>query len=77
MSKFHRTIFLVEILTDDGEYNPDNLGQIHRDITSGDYSGVFEKTCSVAVASETMASQYTISSHGARRNQTPDKTKVD
>ena len=55
MRRYHRTIFLVEVLTDDGPYNPDDLGQIHHDITTGGASGQFEMTSSIPVSGETMA----------------------
>lgn len=55
MSRFHRTIFLVEVLTDDGPYNPDSLEQIHRDIIDGPYSGTIKTTSSISISSKTMA----------------------
>lgn len=77
MSKYHRTIILVEVLTDDGEYNPDTLAQIHQDITEGSYSGQFEKTSSVAVSPETMATLLEAQGsdpgfYGLTANGTPD-----
>ena len=41
--KFHRTVFCVEVISED-PYNPESLEQIAHDICEGDCSGTWNST---------------------------------
>lgn len=54
MSKFHRTVITVEILSEE-PVNTDNLQHVYEEITNGEWSGKVETTLQEEVDGATMA----------------------
>jgi len=54
MPKYYKTIIKVEVLSE-GKYNPEDLEQVHMDITDGDCSGKWDIESSTKLTSKQAA----------------------
>jgi len=55
--KFYKTTFTVTVLHEEKVYTPDNLEDVHHDITDGDFSGTFEQNKTVELNGKQAASE--------------------